>query len=128
MWDETNQNIRILIVEDAPFLRHAFVRLLRLHGFEVMEAINGREALERVHDFRPDLVVTDLMMPELDGVELIRRLRGDPRTSNLPILAITADPSGTTEQRARQAGAADFLTKPVDMPALLNRLHAFRAE
>jgi CheY-like chemotaxis protein len=126
MWDASNQAIRVLLVEDAPFLRHAFGRLLRLHGFEVMEAKDGREALGCVHDFRPDLIVTDLMMPVMDGVELIRRLRADPRSSEVPILVITADPSAATEERARAAGAADFLPKPVDMPALLDRLNAFK--
>jgi len=126
MWEESNRWIRILLVEDAPFLRHAFGRLLRLHGFKVMEAVNGLEALERINDFQPDLIVTDLMMPVMDGVEMIRRLREDPRTADLPILALTADPSRKTEERARQAGAADYLTKPVDLPLLLDRIHAVR--
>src|SRR4051812_18505440 len=86
MWDGKNPPARVLLVEDAPFLRYAFGRLLRLHGFEVLEANDGLDALEHVNDFQPDLVVTDLMMPVMDGVELIRRLREDPRTAELPIL------------------------------------------
>jgi two-component system cell cycle response regulator DivK len=126
MWKKTDPLPRVLLVEDAPFLRYAFGRLLRLNGFEVLETTDGREALECVKDFQPDLIVTDLMMPVMDGVELIRRLRADPSTADLPILAITADASELTERRARQAGAADFLTKPVDLPALLDRLRAFQ--
>src|SRR3954470_12655086 len=113
MWDGIDSNMRVLLVEDAPFLRYAFGRLLRLHGFEVLEANDGLEALQHVNDFQPDLVVTDLMMPVMDGVELIRRLREDPRTAELPILAMTADATEAAEKRARQAGAADFITKPV---------------
>lgn len=126
MWEGEKTVVRVLLVEDAPFLCHALARLLRLHGFEVMEANNGREALDRVHDFRPDLIVTDLMMPVMDGVELIERLRQDVRTAEVPVLAITADSSARTEQRARAAGAADFLTKPVDLSHLFDRLQGHR--
>jgi two-component system cell cycle response regulator DivK len=127
MWEKTDPLPRVLLVEDAPFLRYAFGRLLRLNGFEVLETTDGREALACVKDFQPDLVVTDLMMPVMDGVELIRRLRADPSTAELPILAITADASELTERRARQAGAAEFLTKPIDLPALLDRLRAYQS-
>src|SRR5262249_40053279 len=99
-------------------------RLLRMHGFEVMEANDGREALDRIHDFHPQVVVTDLMMPVMDGVELIQRIRSDPRTADVPVLAITADATEHAEQRAREAGAVDFVTKPVDLPTLLDRLRA----
>jgi CheY-like chemotaxis protein len=116
--------MRILLVEDAPFLRYAFGRLLRLHGYEVKEANDGREALDCVGEFRPQLVMTDLMMPGMDGIELIRRLRAAPETADVPILAITADSSAQAEQRAREAGTADFLTKPVELSSLLDRLHA----
>jgi CheY-like chemotaxis protein len=126
MWNHYPRNMRILLVEDAPFLRYAFGRLLRMHGFEVMEANDGREALDCVHDFRPELVVTDLMMPVMDGVELIQRLRADPTTADVPVLAITADASEQAEAKARAAGAVDFVTKPIDLPTLLDRLRALQ--
>ncbi len=126
MLDAYHQNLRLLLVEDAPFLRYAFGRLLRLHGFEVFEANDGREALECVSKFRPQLVVTDLMMPVMDGVELIERLRADPATADLPVVAITADATEQAEQRAREAGAVDFITKPIDLPTLLDRLRSIR--
>jgi CheY-like chemotaxis protein len=122
MWTAIGHGMRILLVEDAPFLRYAFGRLLRLHGYDVMEANDGREALKCVPEFRPELVVTDLRMPEMDGVELIQRLRADPETAGLPIVAISADANDQVEHRARQAGAVDFLTKPYDLPTLLDRL------
>jgi len=95
-----------------------------MHGFEVMEATDGREALDCVGKFQPQLVVTDLAMPIMDGVELIRRLRANPETARLPVIAITADSSGQSEKRARAAGADDFVTKPIDLPTLLDRLRA----
>ena len=114
---------RVLLVEDAPFLRYAFGRLLRMHGIEVREATDGREALDRVADFKPQLVLTDLMMPVMDGIELIRRLQSDPDTSTVPVVAITADATEQAERQARAAGAVDVITKPIDLPALLGRLH-----
>jgi two-component system cell cycle response regulator DivK len=126
MWDSYGKNLRLLLVEDAPFLRYAFGRLLRMHGFDVMEANDGREALDCVDEFRPQLVVTDLAMPVMDGVELIQRLRANPVTADLPVVAITADSSGQAEMKAREAGAVDFVTKPIDLPTLLDRLHALQ--
>src|SRR4051812_14256618 len=113
MGDEGAQNPRVLLVEDAPFLRYAFGRLLRLHGFEVVEANDGREALDRLAESRPQLVLTDLMMPVMDGIELIRRLRDDPQTADIPVVAITANATEEVEHQARQAGAVDFITKPI---------------
>jgi len=127
MWDGIDHHMRVLLVEDAPFLRYAFGRLLRMHGFEVMEANDGREALECLPEFRPEMVVTDLMMPVMDGIELIERIRADPATAGLPVVAITADASDQAEVRARAAGAADCLPKPVDLPVLIERLRALHA-
>ncbi|HEU5116645.1 MAG TPA: response regulator, partial [Isosphaeraceae bacterium] len=75
-----------------------------------------------VSKFRPQLVLTDLMMPVMDGIELIRRLHDDPGTENLPVVAITADATEQAERLAREAGAVDVITKPIDLPALLGRL------
>src|SRR4051794_38572004 len=126
MRSDSEGHLRVLLVEDAPFLRYAFGRLLRMHGFDVCEATDGREALDRVADFRPDLVLTDLMMPIMDGVELIRRLHDDPETAHLPVVAITADATDHAERQARQAGAIDVITKPIDIPGLLERLQALQ--
>jgi len=126
MWDKSVGKPRVLLVEDAPFLRYAFGRLLRMHGFDVMEANDGREALSCMADFHPQLVLTDLMMPVMDGVELIRRLRSDPASSDIPVVAITADATEQTEKQAREAGAVDFITKPIDLPTLLDRLRVFQ--
>ncbi len=113
---------RILLVEDADCLRRAFGRLLRMHGYEVQEAGDGHAALDCLSRFHPQVVLTDLMMPVMDGFELISRLRRDPATSGLPILAITADGTDQARRMAREAGAQDVITKPVDMADLLDRL------
>lgn len=122
MWDDLGHDTRVLLVEDAPFLRHAFGRLLRMYGFQVHEATDGQEALDCIADFHPQLVLTDLMMPVMNGVELIRTLQQDPATKDLPVVAITADATEQAEQQAREAGAVDVIKKPIDLPTLFERL------
>ncbi len=116
------QTLRVLLVEDAPFLRYAFGRLLRLQGFEVREANHGLDALACLDEYRPDLVLTDLMMPVMGGVELIARVRAHPDHRDIPVVAITADATKQAEDAARAAGASDVITKPIDLPVLLDRL------
>ncbi len=122
MLNSHDKSPRVLLVEDTPFLRYAFGRLLRLHGFDVCEVNDGREALDCIADFHPQLILTDLMMPVMNGFELIRALRADPRTANVPVVAFTADPTEHVEREARQAGAVDYFTKPVDLASFVKRL------
>jgi len=116
------RTFRVLLVEDAPFLRYAFGRLLRMQGYDVKEANDGQDALNCLSAFRPHLVLTDLMMPIMGGVELISHIRANPEYAAVPVVAITADATEHAEQAARNAGAADVITKPIDLPALLDRL------
>lgn len=122
MWDVMERTRRVLLVEDAPFLRYAFSRLLRMQGYDVREANDGQEALDCLEGYRPHLVLTDLMMPVMGGVELIAHIRANPDLANVPVVAITADATEQAEQMARKAGAIDVITKPIDLPALLDRL------
>jgi CheY-like chemotaxis protein len=117
-----DDSLRVLLVEDAPFLRYAFGRLLRLHGFDVREATDGQEALRCVDEFHPQVVLTDLMMPVMDGIELIRKLHDEPQTASVPVVVITADVSETSQRQAREAGAIDVITKPIHLPDLLQCL------
>ena len=95
----------ILIVDDEPDIRFMMRLILELAGHQVTEAANGTAALDRILEQPPDLVVTDVMMPVMDGAEFMGRLRADPATSGIPILAVTGNPD--------RAGAADAtLTKP----------------
>ena len=113
---------RLMLVDDTEALRFALGRLLRLYGFDVCEAVDGQDALEHMNDFRPEMVLTDLMMPVMDGVELIRRLHAAPETANIPILAFTANITDEAGESAREAGAVDVISKPIDLPNLLERL------
>lgn len=122
MDSHVGKNRRVLLVEDTDFLRYAFGRLLRMYGFIVREATDGQEALDCLPEFRPQLVLTDLMMPVMDGVELIRRIQQGPETKSLPVVAITADATDHAERQARAAGAVDVIHKPIDLPSLIDRL------
>jgi CheY-like chemotaxis protein len=117
---------RILLVEDSPELRRLVARLLTHRGFEVCVAADGREALDRLAVFEPDVVLTDLMMPVLDGFELIRRIRTMTALDGVPVLAMTASPLPKVEQQARAAGAVDVLIKPLDGRTLVHRIGGAR--
>jgi CheY-like chemotaxis protein len=103
---------RILVVDDEPDQRFLLRRILQRAGHEVREANDGAAALRAVRESAPDLVVTDVMMPVMDGVELLRCLRDDPSTAHIPVLAASGD--------THLAGAADAVVpKPYDWRHLL---------
>jgi CheY-like chemotaxis protein len=112
---------RILVVDDEPDMRYLLRRIFERAGHEVIEAGDGAAALVAVSASPPDLLVTDMMMPVMGGVELIRRLRGDPVTAPIPILAATGD-----GQLA--AGADAVLTKPYKPDHLLAAAAALLAQ
>jgi CheY-like chemotaxis protein len=105
----------LLLVEDEAIPRYAFAKLLRFHGHEVMEAKDGLEALTLLDKYAFDLIITDLVMPRLDGFALIAQLR--ETSPNLPIILL----SGYTAEYAAAAieGATEFLPKPIDAPVLI---------
>jgi len=114
--------VRVLLVEDHDVLRQLFARVLKSNGFTVCAASNGGEALDCLAGFEPDVVVTDLMMPVVDGYELIRRLRAMPTMKEVPIVAMTAAATSEAEREAREAGAANLIAKPFESQTLLDRV------
>lgn len=112
---------RILIVEDEPDLRYLLRRIFERAGHDVSDAGNGAAALDLVRTWSPDLLVTDIMMPLIDGVELIRRLRADPATARLRILAATGNP-----ELAHRADAV--LAKPYRPEQILVAANALLAQ
>ena len=112
----------LLVVDDNENNRDIVSRLLEREGYEVSTAENGAQALERIKTQPPDLVLLDVMMPVMDGIEACKRLKDDPDTRLIPIVIMTA--LGQVEDRVRaiQAGADDFLTKPVNRDELLARI------
>lgn len=114
--------MRVMVVDDEPAMRDALELALRLDGFEVELATDGRDAIRRMPRVRPDVVLLDVLMPELDGIEVCRRLRdaGD-RT---PVLMLTARDEVDDRVAGLEAGADDYLAKPFALPELLARVHA----
>jgi DNA-binding NarL/FixJ family response regulator len=113
---------RILVVDDEPLNIDYLQQELEVHGFEIDTAANGVEALERVAAAPPDLVLLDVMMPELDGIAALRILKGDPETRLIPVVLMTALNAVEDRVRGIEAGADDFLSKPVDDRELLARI------
>ncbi|HEX8503223.1 MAG TPA: response regulator transcription factor [Pyrinomonadaceae bacterium] len=117
----TGRQARILIVDDEPQIGRVLRTGLKTHGYDVRVAADGLSALETFNDWRPDLVVTDLSMPNLDGLELCRRLR---RLSQLPIIVLSVRGEEKTKVEALDSGADDYVTKPFGMDELLARVRA----
>jgi len=111
----------VLIVDDSPDARALFGEYLEYVGFRVETAADGVQAIASAHAEWPALIIMDLAMPEMDGWEAIRRLKTDPLTSEIPIVALSAYAFGEEPQRAREAGADLCLTKPC-LPSQLARV------
>lgn len=108
----TSDAARILFVDDVPELRRTVCRTLRAVGYVVVEADSGRTALETIECQPFDMVLSDVMMPDMNGIELLRALR--QRDPALPVVLMSALPSWDIAQRAASSGAFDYLSKPID--------------
>jgi CheY-like chemotaxis protein len=112
----------VLVVEDYQDAREMYAEYLTLNGFRVEEARNGFEALDKASALLPDIILMDLALPRLDGWEATRRLKRDPRTSHIPIIALTGHALEGHAQGARSAGCDAFVTKPCLPDALVAEL------
>ena len=123
----SQRSFRILVVDDEPDIRVMAVLALKQDQHTVMEATNGSDALRMVAEERPDLVVLDYKMPEMDGIAVLKALRAKPETAGLPILMLTAMTDEASTRTGFEAGATDYLTKPFSIPQLTARVRACMA-
>jgi len=114
----------VLVVEDEPDIRHLIVHHLARDGFRCRTAASGPEALASVRSSTPDLVVLDLMLPGLDGLEVCRRLRGDAGTAGVPIIMLTAKADEVDRVVGLEIGADDYVAKPFSPKELVARVRA----
>ncbi|MFW5713864.1 MAG: response regulator transcription factor [Brevefilum sp.] len=121
MLDTTSRKYRILVVDDERRMV-GFIRLnLEQDGFEVIEAYNGTEALERLRDSLPDLILLDVMMPDIDGFEVLRTIR---EISQVPVIMLTAKGEESDKVKGLELGADDYVTKPFSPRELVSRVKA----
>ena len=115
-------SVTVLVVDDDPVI----VQLLRvnfeLEGFDVVTANNGEEALAAVKKKRPDVVVSDIMMPKMDGLQFVQALRADSRLTGVPVILLSAKAQSADVTRGLELGASDYVTKPFDPLELIDRV------
>ena len=112
----------MLVVDDSADIRELWRLWLTFWGFSVHEARNGYDAIQKATEVQPDLILMDLWMPVVDGVEAMRRLKADSRTSHVPVLAVSAQTHAADSSAALAAGADSFLAKPCDPDRLLDHI------
>lgn len=105
---------RVLVIDDDAISRKLTTHLLGREGYEVEQSPDAMDALDRLKSAPPCLVLVDLQLPVMDGLELTRRVKADPETRHIPVVAVTAHAMKGTEESARAAGCDGFVTKPLD--------------
>jgi CheY-like chemotaxis protein len=121
---------QLLVVDDDPDIRELMSEALAFHGYEILTAVNGQEALDQVAKHMPDLLLLDIKMPGIDGYEVIRRLKSQEATRSIPIIVITASPVDKDRDRVRVLGmgATQYITKPLSIESLVREIKKAIAE
>ena len=119
---------KILVVEDNELNLKLFCDLLRAHDYEAEPVRDGREALERARAFAPDLIIMDIQMPHVSGLELIEALKADDDLKATPIMAVTAYAARGDEERIRDAGAEGYVSKPISVVRFVEAVRALLVE
>jgi DNA-binding response OmpR family regulator len=113
----------VLVIDDDPVILDLLRVNFEIEGFEVVTATDGEEGLERAHAVQPDVVISDIMMPKRDGLQLLGDLKGDPDTEDLPVILLSAKAQKSEVQEGLDLGADDYITKPFDPIKLIERLN-----
>jgi len=116
--------LRVLVVEDEPLLSEMITKSLKLEGYLVESAGTGEDGLKKVKELNPDLVLLDVLLPKIDGWEVLTRLRDDPKSRDLPIIMLTALADEKSKVQGLRGGADDYVTKPFSALELMARVEA----
>ena len=116
--------MKVLLVEDNEMNRDMLSRRLARNGYEVVMAVDGQQAVTMAGSEDPDIILMDMSLPVIDGWEATRRVKADPATQKIPVIALTAHAMAEDESKARNAGCDDFDTKPVDIQRLIGKMKA----
>jgi two-component system alkaline phosphatase synthesis response regulator PhoP len=115
---------RILVVDDEIYIVHILDFSLGMEGYEVVTALDGEEGLQKAIEFKPDLIVLDIMMPKMDGYETCKALKADERTKNIPVILLSAKGRNVDMQTGYDVGADEYITKPFSPRKLVDRINA----
>ena len=118
----------ILVVDDEPEVVEFLTRRLNDAGFVTLSAQDGDECLNKAVVHKPDLVLLDIMMPGRDGFEVLKEIRADPQTANIPVIMVTAKSESSALFKGQESGATDYLIKPIDFQELLKYIDRYTKE
>ncbi|MFZ4761324.1 MAG: response regulator [Alphaproteobacteria bacterium] len=116
---------KVLIVEDNELNMKLFNDLLEAHGYEVIQAREGIEALKSARDHRPDLIIMDIQLPEVSGLDITRWLKQDEELKSIPIIAVTAFAMKGDEEKIREGGCQDYISKPISVIKFLQTVQKY---
>ena len=122
---QTGSSQKILVVEDNQDNRELVVKVLKINGYKVVEAVDGEEALEKTKTENPDLILMDLFIPKIDGYEVTRRLKSDRDLKHIPVIALTAHAMKGDMEVALAAGCDGYMPKPIDVRELPKQIEYF---
>lgn len=114
----------VLVVEDHPLNMKLAADLLELNGFQVIKATDGESALQMLQSARPDLILLDLHLPGMDGLQVFQKIKADPRLARIPVIALTASAMREEEERIRSVGFTDYIAKPIETKRFIATVRA----
>jgi two-component system alkaline phosphatase synthesis response regulator PhoP len=114
---------KILVVDDEIYIVHILDFSLGMEGYEVVTALDGEQALEKLRSEKPDLIVLDIMMPKLDGYEVCKTVKGSPDTAHIPVILLSAKGRNVDQKMGFDVGADDYITKPFSPRKLVERIN-----
>jgi len=115
----------VLIVEDNDLNMKLFRDLLEAHGYQTLEARTGPEALEALKNNRPDLILMDIQLPEISGLEVTQKIKNDEKLADIPVIAVTAFAMKGDEERIRAGGCEDYIAKPISVVSFLEKVKRY---